>query len=645
VASGIVENQSADKSLQAQGSSLTGLVQHLLVATESLPEFVKSLLKAQALMVAATEAAAFLVEAQKDPDKDQKEPSLRLIEHIRPDNSPPEARAAAVAGFQQLIKSVFSQGKDGAIVELPSNEGGSGIEPQFCLITPLRRETQIVAVTAVITRCMDLGRAKQRHMSMQLVAGYFDLYVLRRQSEQSQIVAQSHQHVLQLATAVATAEGFESAAMNLCNELATRTGATRVALGWVKGQDVQVKALSHTEQFDKRQELVKILEKTMEECIDQEEPVHFEPTGGGTQNVSRAAQELARAEGGNVVLTLPLRRRAEVVGAVTLEFPPTHKLSAQASTGLSVAVDLLAPQLYDRHENDRWLITKVGLSAEELGKKIVGPQHTLAKALVILCAAVLVFLCLYRPMYHVSAQFQFDAMDKRKLDVPFDGQIEDVLVMPGDHVKKDDVLLRMKTYDLKLEMNKSQDEMRKAAAEYRKDLTEDKTADAEQAKYEMEASADDVQFYQDRINRGVIRAPFDGVVLSSARDLMDQRNVPKKEGDELFVIAASNSLRALLSVNERDIQLLHVGQTGLLATTALPTDKYPFTIDRVVPMPESKDNENTFTVYAHLTAAPPASATWGQGMAGEARIEIEHRPLIWIWTHRFIEYLRFKLWL
>ena len=83
------------------------------------------------------------------------------------------------------------------------------------------------------------------------MAGYFDLYTLRRQSEQSQIVAQSHQHVLQLATAVATAEGFESAAMNLCNELATRTGATRVALGWIKGHEIKVKALSHTEQFDK----------------------------------------------------------------------------------------------------------------------------------------------------------------------------------------------------------------------------------------------------------------------------------------------------------------------------------------------------------------------------------------------------------
>jgi len=638
VASGIVETQGTDKTLQAQGSSMTGLVQHLLMATDSLPDFVKSLLKAQALMVAATEAAAFIIEAQKD----SKEPALRLIDHIRSDNSSAEARAAAVAAFQQLIKPLLAQGKGDAIVELPSSEGGSGIEPQFCLITPLRRDAQIVAVTAVITRCMDQGRAKQRHLSMQLVAGYFDLYMLRRQSEQSQIVAQSHQHVLQLATAVATAEGFESAAMNLCNELSTRTGATRVALGWIKGQDVEVKALSHTEQFDKRQELVKILEKAMEECIDQEEPVHFEPQGGGTQNVSRAAQELARAEGGNVVLTLPLRRRAEVVGAVTLEFPPTHKLSAQASTGLSVAVDLLAPQLYDRHENDRWLITKIGLSAEGLGKKIVGPQHTLAKMLVLLGAAVVIFLCLFRPMYHVNAQFQFEATDKRKLDVPFDGQIEDVYVLPGNLVKKDQILLKMRTFDKQLELNKAEDAARKAEAEYRKDVTDGKDADAEIARHEIDADNADVQYNQELIDRGVIRAPFDGVVLSSEHDLMDERNVPKKEGDELFVIASSNSLRAQLAVSERDIQQMSVGKKGMLATTALPTERYSFTIDRIVPMPELKEGDNTFTVYAHLDESSP---TWRPGMAGEARVDIEHRPLIWIWTHKFIDYLKFKLWM
>jgi hypothetical protein len=190
-------------------------------------------------------------------ERKESEFSLRNVAHIRPDNSTAETRAAALNAFQEIIKPCVVQGKDGAI---EISTGDSAPEPQFCLVTLLRKKAR----SSPSPRHHPLprpGARQQRLMSMQLVAGYFDLYMLRRQSEQSQIVAQSHQHVLQLATAVATAEGFESAAMNLCNELATRTGATRVALGWIKGQNVRVKALSHTEQFDKKQELVKIAEK------------------------------------------------------------------------------------------------------------------------------------------------------------------------------------------------------------------------------------------------------------------------------------------------------------------------------------------------------------------------------------------------
>ncbi len=52
MAQGIVESQGSEKSLQAQGSSLSGLVQHLLMAGDSLPEFIKGILKAQMVMVA-----------------------------------------------------------------------------------------------------------------------------------------------------------------------------------------------------------------------------------------------------------------------------------------------------------------------------------------------------------------------------------------------------------------------------------------------------------------------------------------------------------------------------------------------------------------------------------------------------------------
>ena len=39
------------------------------------------------------------------------------------------------------------------------------------------------------------------------------------------------------------------------------------------------------------------------------------------------------------------------------------------------------------------------------------------------------------------------------------------------------------------------------------------------------------------------------------------------------------------------------------------------------------------------------SEAWRPGMAGEARVNVEHRRLIWIWTHRVVDWLQLKLWM
>ena len=343
MASGIDVGEQKKQQQPQQGQQAAGpgtsrqlLVQRLLDASANLPAFVNDLLTTQAVTVAGTEAAGFLLE------RNGEQATLRPIAHIRPDQSSPEVRAQALAAFQDLIKPCIEQNRDGAIEVSAGQDGG---EAQYCLITLLRAEGEVVGVSSVVTRCMNLERAKQRLMSMQLVAGYFELFTLRRNSDQSRMVAQSHQHVLQLATAVATADGFESAGMNLCNELATRAHATRVSLGWLKGNKIKVVALSHTEQFDKKQELVVQLQKVMEECMDQEGLVQFDPSGKSSDNVTRDAQALSRSQGGHIVLSLPLRRKAEVIGVVTLEFLPQQKIGPQVANGLAIAVDLLAPQL------------------------------------------------------------------------------------------------------------------------------------------------------------------------------------------------------------------------------------------------------------------------------------------------------------
>lgn len=651
MASGIVESkdQGSSGSNEAHGNAPASqrgqLVQRLLAAGDNLPAFIHDLLTAQAISVAGTEAAAFIIDRKSD---EVAEFSLRPIAHIRPDQSTQEQRQAAINAFQEIIRPCVIQNRDGAV---EVGQMIDGTEAQFCLVTLLRNEGQVVAVSAVITRCRGLERAKQRLVSMQLVAGYFDLYSLRRASEQARVIAQSHQQVLQLAGSVATATGFEGAAMSLCNELAQRTGAVRVAIGWIKGTRVRVKALSHTEKFDKKQELIVALERAMEECVDQEQAVHFDPTGQGSNNVTRAARELSQKHGGNIVLSLPLRHDAEVAGVATLEFSAQQKLSDHAASGLAVAVDLLAPQLYDRYQNDRYLITKAGISARETAKLAIGPRHMLAKLLIIVGIAVLLVLCNWvpgvdlRPMYRVSAAFQFVPLNKQVVSAPYDGKVGTVHVKLGQQVKAGDLLMEMDAVELRLkrsQANSKAAELQQQVSNLRAQSQDDpsKIAEMRYAEQQYQGALEDVRLLDLYLSQAQIVAGIDGTVVGG--DWTGKVGAPVRQGDEVFEIAEPGLLEAELKVADRDAQMVDVGRKVTIATSSQPQDKYQGRITRIVPLGEPSEGGNYFKVYA---AMEQTSETWQPGLQGQARVDVEKRTLMWIWTHRVVEFVTLKLWM
>jgi multidrug resistance efflux pump len=655
MASGIVEPSSQDSSQEGEkqqgprAGERSRLVQRLLDGGSDLPAFLNDLLATMAVTVAGTEAAGFVIERANDQFV------LKPLAHIRQDESDAETRSAALDAFQNLVKPCIVQGKDGAI-DL-GNVAGAEAEPQYCLITLLREGPNIVAVAAVITRCLNLERARQRLLSMQLVAGYFEFFTLKRGAESNKLMAQNHQRVLQLSRAVADAEGFLSAAMNLCNELANDTGATRVSLGWLKGRLIRVKALSHTEEFDKKQELIVQLEKTMEECYDQESQVLYDPSGTTRSDaVTRQAAILSRQQGGHIVLSLPLRRHADIEGVVTLEFLHATSINPRMIESLTISVDLLAPQLYDRHENDHWLITKAGISAQNTAEELLGPKHWIAKLVtagVILLILVLtnffnipahVWLLSWadlRPTYHVTAPMTFASVERRSLCAPFDGQIDQVFALPGQTVKAGDPLFSLKTDDLDKQLAKSNSDalyhQRKAEA-YAADSTKIADQLAEEAQqHEAEAES---SLLASQIARATLRAPFDGQILKG--DLTDKKDTQVKEGEEQMVFGQPGKLRSELSVNERDIQDIVEGANGQLATTSKPTDKVPFKVARIVPLGQAKEGSNVFTVYGDPANIEPG---WRPGMAGEARVDVGKRTIAWIWSHRLLEFVRLKLWM
>jgi biotin carboxyl carrier protein len=249
-------------------------------------------------------------------------------------------------------------------------------------------------------------------------------------------------------------------------------------------------------------------------------------------------------------------------------------------------------------------------------------------------------------MFHVTAPFTFAPIDKRTLCVPFDGYIKEVDHQPGQKVKAGDVLLVMDTSDVKLEQLRFEAEAQAKFDEAQKYLADPtKLADYKQALQEREVALSEAALRQSRIDRSIIRAPYAGFVLSG--DWRDKVGAPVKQGDVLYDMSESG-LRAELSVAERDIQWLHEmkpgedPQKGFLATTSLPNERMPFHIERVIQQGTPKEGENVFTVFATLEQT---SDQWRPGMEGEAKIDVQPEPVIWIWTHRLIDFIRIKLWI
>ena len=633
-----------------QELSRSSLVRRLLNSGSDLPAFMEDLLTTQAIVVAGTEAAGFIVErgaapALPDGESDDAEgadggaagANLRVVKHIRPDRSADDVRKQAIEAFKEFVGPCVERGVDGLI--RVGEEGEP--EPQYCLITLMRNEGEVVAASAVITRCQDDSRAQQRLDMMGLVAGYFDLFMLRRSSETSRTVAQSHQDVLQLASAVSTADGFQPAAANLCNELSTRLSAARVSVGWLKGRRIKLQALSHTEEFDKKQELSLAIVRAMEECLDQGEVVQFDPAGEhGTNNVTRDAAALSRAEGGTRVVSLPLRRKDEIVGILTLEFPSHKPATPQETTALAVAADLLAPQLYDRYQNDRFLVTKAGLSVRDGSKKVFGLRtYTLAKVIAVSVGALLLFVCLYSPVYQVKAPFEFKPVLQAQVSSPFDGVIQTIYAKLGDTVKEGDALVELDTRDLVLKRNSAESQRNQAEQKAQVYRADDKIAESAIALSEAEEAQAQIDLLNSQIERSVVRAPIDGQVIRG--DLEGKARSTVKQGEPLFEVAPKQNLRAVLYVNERDVQRVRAEGTGVLATESQPGEKHPFTVDRVIPAAEPRNGQNVFPVYATVTDPSPA---WRAGLEGEARVDWERKPLIWQWTHRLVEWVRLKLW-
>ena len=486
-----------------------------------------------------------------------------------------------------------------------------------------------------------LAAARER---LELTVSWLTLYEMRLTVQHRQGDLARLRIAMETLVAVNEQDRFAGSAMTLCNEIASRWRADRVGLGLLSGRYVKLMALSHTEKFSRKQKLVQDIEAAMEECLDQNvEIVH--PAGEQATYVSRAAAELSQRHGPAALVLMPLRHAGEPTAVLMVQRPVDQPISLEELEALRLACDLCSPRVAVLHEHDRWFGAKLAAGTRKLAAGIVGSKHTWAKLAAIGVLAAVVFVTFVNGAYEAGAPFVLDASERQVLCAPFDqGQIEQVLVQPGDNVNAGDKLMVLRTDHLVPQLLEAESQQKEFEGKAREAQAHNDTAKQQIAEAQAAQAAAKVKDFRLKIEEATIRSPIRGQVITG--DWIHKKDNVFKFGEKIFEVAPVDSLWAELSVPQDEIAEVSIGLKGEMASQAYPDQRVPFQVEWISPMAEptagAQSPQNVFKVRVRLLARQP----WMKvGMEGEAKVKLGEQPYIRLWSRKLVNWVRMKLWI
>jgi len=443
----------------------------------------------------------------------------------------------------------------------------------------------------------------------------------------------------------------EHMALALVNKAREFLAAERVSIGWVRGSKVRLAAISEQDYIDHRTNLARALVAAMKEALETEHAIVFPPQEPGGEGDAAGDGDLPGADAypahaaladladDHQIATHPLRAGDETVAVVLFERRERRPLTQAERRVQSIACEQLGPPLGLARKNARGLFARSRDGLVALVEALLGKGHVTAKIVVVtllLLAGVGIF---GQWTLRVTGTATLMPARRRVYAAPFDRAIlREALVLPGEVVRKGMLLFRFEDEELQLALREARSRHAAALARMEVSFAEQKIADYKMAKAESEELAARIELLEKRIRHTRVVATFDGVVLSG--DLRQQIGSPFQMGQTLLEVAPLDELLLLVQVGQGDVAHVRVGQHGTFATRARPDQTIPFTVEKIRPMSEVRDQASVFIVEARI----PNDAGWLRpGMEAAAKISAGRHNITYVWTRKLVNWLRMKL--
>ncbi|RLQ23595.1 HlyD family efflux transporter periplasmic adaptor subunit [Seongchinamella sediminis] len=444
---------------------------------------------------------------------------------------------------------------------------------------------------------------------------------------------------LVLTNLVACLETGDAAAARtvLLNRLVAEIGAARGMLGEVTEQTLRVVAISGAAQVNLKANLVQAVAAAMQEAVDQNRALRLPLHDGDDMLIHRAHDELAQAESYRAICTVPIYNEAQVTGA--LLFEREQPFEDEEVSLLEQVGAACGPILHLKRLNDRSLLAVSRDRSLGFLRALIGPRHAVLKAVILILSVLVAALALIDGTHRVAAPVVLEGAVERVVTAPYAGYVSGAITRPGDVLAEGDEMARLEDRDLRLDLARLLSQREQLERQYLEAIAERERAGTQIIKAQIAQTDAQIELLNERVSRSVIRAPFAGTVVSG--DLSRSIGEPVERGQTLFKVAPLGDYRVALSVDERDVTFLREGQRGRLVLAPRPELDLDIEVARITPVAAAEEGLNVFRVEARLLQPAPDLRP---GMTGTGKIDIGERRLLWIWTHRFTDWLRVALW-
>ena len=255
-------------------------------------------------------------------------------------------------------------------IKTRNNEVEKTGEPLDALACPLFLGDRLFGVVAIemTTRSQPVQEATMQQV--QAGAKWLETMIqLHGSTAKEQLV-----NLVDLVAAGLEHEHFKVAATEVTNELAERFSCQRVSLGFLRYNRVRVEALSHSSRIDQHSNIVRAIRDAMSESLDQGTTVVYPVESDDTVVATRFHAQLAQAQQGAAICTLPLIKDGKALGALLLERAADKPFTAETVEQCEQIGLLLGPVLETRRRDERSLPSKVLESLQNGCVKLFGPQ-------------------------------------------------------------------------------------------------------------------------------------------------------------------------------------------------------------------------------------------------------------------------------